>query len=99
MDVPGEGVLVAPVAGFFSTAAMLCEPLPSGGLGVMDQLPLASTTVEPMGVPPSVTMTMSPGLPLPEITGLGLPVVPPEGTLPPVDGSVMWMLDGGFGTV
>ena len=56
------------------------------------------TVVEPMGVPLSVTVTMSPAWPVPEITGLGLPVMPPFGTLPPVVGSVMWTA-GGFGTV
>ncbi len=58
---------------------MLCEPLPSGASGVTDQVPLGWTMAEPMGVVPSLIMTMSPGLaPLPEMIGLVSSVVPPE---------------------
>ena len=82
IETPAEVELVAPVEGFFSTAVMVCEPLPSAASGVTDQVPLGWTMAEPMGVVPSLIMTMSPGLPVPVKVGVESSVVPPETTLP-----------------
>ena len=67
--------LVLPAASFWS-AVKLWGPSESGALGVNVQSPLASTTADPIVLPPSYTVTLAPGSPLPfrigVLSGLGL---------------------------
>ncbi|OXC75441.1 hypothetical protein BSU04_26885 [Caballeronia sordidicola] len=77
-----EGPLVAPVAGFDCSAVMSCGPSASGTVGLNVQSPDGFTVVEPISTPLSSTCTMSPGTPLPAITGSLSSVVPCAGTGP-----------------
>ena len=46
------------------------------------QVPLAATVVLPTGLPPLVTVTVSPAIPVPLMTGVALLVNPPDGMIP-----------------
>ncbi len=66
----GEVTLPPPES--VTVAIRLCGPLPSAVLGVQLQLPLASTVVVQIVVPPSFTTTVPLGVPVPLIVGRGV---------------------------
>ena len=84
------GKLVLP-AGSVAVVVMLWGPSPSGVVGVTLQVPLGPTVVVPITVPglaPSVTVMVSPGVPVPVKVGVLSSVVPP-GAIVPVCGATL----------
>ena len=73
------GKLVLP-AGSVAVVVMLCGPSPRGLVGVTLQVPLGPTVVVPITVPgllPSVSVMVSPGVPVPVKVGVLSSVEPP----------------------
>ena len=73
------GLLVLP-AGSVAVVVMLCEPWPSGVVGVKVHRPSGWMVAVPITVPgllPSVTVMVSPGVPVPENVGEVSSVEPP----------------------
>ena len=74
----------------------------SGAPGVSSQLPSALVVVEPIGTPPSYTVTREPGSAVPLILGRVSSVTPPLATLPvtaPTSSSTPVMVGLAGGTV
>src|SRR5471032_1092231 len=74
--IGAEGVLGVP-AGLVSITTIVLLPLGRAGDGVNDQLPLSGMMSEPIGVPLSYTVMVSPAVPVPLMTGSGSFVEPP----------------------
>src|SRR5580698_4974681 len=66
-------------AAFVSVTVMLLSPEGSGLVGVNDHVPSPATLVEPIAVPLSYTVIVSPAVPVPLMCGVESAVVPPAG--------------------
>src|SRR5471030_2329413 len=67
--IGAEGVLGVP-AGLVSITTIVLLPLGRAGDGVNDQLPLSGMMSEPIGVPLSYTVMVSPAVPVPLMSGV-----------------------------
>src|SRR5476649_1098248 len=74
--IGAEGVLGVP-AGFVSITVMLLVPSGKFGEGVNDHSPFDGIMSEPIGVPLSYTVMVSPAVPVPLMVGCGSFVEPP----------------------
>src|SRR5471032_2675557 len=81
--VAGDMALAVPAA-FVSVTVKAFAPLPTSGDGLNVHVPSSATVVEPICVPLSNTLMMSPAVPLPLMCGCASAVVLPAGIAAPL---------------